>query len=139
MENTQALEMQPVGQIDEHRIKDPIVRSLLRVFWILLIVTIVEISLAFLYYFTHFPPRMLLNIIFICLTVVKAFYIIGEFMHLRHEVSTLIKVFLIPLILLLWAITAFLWDGSSWKHMRQRDRSDIQATVPWQTVKHEND
>lgn len=139
MENTQALEMQPGGETKEHRIKDPIVRSLIRVFWILLIVTIVEISLAFLYYFTSFPPRMLLNIIFICLTVVKAFYIIGEFMHLRHEVSTLIKVFLIPLLLLLWAITAFLWDGSSWKHMRERDRSDIQATVPWQTVKHENE
>lgn len=139
MENTQALEMQPGGETKEYRIKDPIVRSLLRVFWILLVVTIVEISLAFLYYFTSFPPRMLLNIIFICLTVVKAFYIIGEFMHLRHEVSTLIKVFLIPLLLLLWAITAFLWDGSSWKHMRERERSDIQATVPWQIVKHEND
>ncbi|TAM94444.1 MAG: hypothetical protein EPN39_17320 [Chitinophagaceae bacterium] len=139
MENTQALEMQPGGETKEQRIKDPIVRSLLRVFWILLVVTIVEISLAFLYYFTSFPPRMLLNIIFICLTVVKAFYIIGEFMHLRHEVSTLIKVFLIPLLLLLWAITAFLWDGNSWKHMRERDRSDIQATVPWQTVKHQNE
>lgn len=135
MENTQALEIQSGGEIEAHRMKDPIVKSLLRVFWILLVVTIVEISLAFLYYFTSFPPRMLLNVIFICLTVVKAFYIIGEFMHLRHEVSTLIKVFLIPLLLLLWAITAFLWDGSSWKHMRERDRSDIQATVPWQTVK----
>lgn len=139
MENTQALEMQPVEQTRARRIKDPIVRSLLRVFWILLIVTVVEITLAFIHYFTQFPPRMILNIIFICLTVVKAFYIIGEFMHLRHELKTLIWVFLIPLTLLLWAITAFLWDGSSWKHMRQSDRSDIQATVPWQTVKHEND
>lgn len=139
MENTQAIGVQPVEQVREHRIKDPIVRSLLRVFWILLIVTIVEITLAFIHYFTHFPPRLILNIMFICLTVVKAFYIIGEFMHLRHEIRNLVWIFLIPLTLLLWAIIAFLWDGSSWKNNREQDRHDIEATVPWQTVKHEND
>jgi cytochrome c oxidase subunit IV len=61
---------------------------------------------------------MLLNAIFIGLTIVKAFYIIGEFMHLRHEVRNLILTFLIPLILLVWAIIAFMWDGSSWQAMR---------------------
>lgn len=138
MENTQALEAHGL-QENGARGKDPIVKSLMRVFWILLAITLVEIGMAFLHYFTKFPPRMLLNAIFIGLTIVKAFYIIGEFMHLRHEVRNLILTFLIPLILLIWAIIAFLWDGTSWQHMRDHERNVIVPTTEWQKVTHEND
>jgi cytochrome c oxidase subunit IV len=130
MENTQAIEAQHVGEDTEGR--DPIVKSLMRVFWILLAVTVFEIALAFLHYFTHFPPRALLNAVFIVLTIVKAFYIIGEFMHLRHELKTLIWTFLIPLSLLVWAIIAFLWDGNSWQQMRDHERRVIEPTTQWQ-------
>lgn len=139
MENSQAIEAQHGIQDKEARGKDPIVKSLMRVFWILLVITLVEIAMAFLHYFTHFPPRMLLNAIFIGLTVVKAFYIIGEFMHLRHEVRNLILTFLIPLILLVWAIIAFLWDGTSWQQMRDHERRVIVPTTEWQKVTNQND
>ncbi|GAA4301428.1 cytochrome C oxidase subunit IV family protein [Compostibacter hankyongensis] len=131
MENTQALEAHAPVQEG----KDPVVKRLLRVFWILLIVTIIEVGFAFLHYFTKFPPRALLNAIFIGLTVVKAFYIMGEFMHLRHEVKNLIWTILIPLLLLVWAIVAFLADGNSWKNMKKSQ--NIEATSSWEQVQHE--
>lgn len=139
MENIQAMEAQHGIQQQETEGRDPIVKSLMRVFWILLAITILEIALAFLHYFTAFPPRALLNAMFIGLTVVKAFYIIGEFMHLRHEVRNLILIFLIPLILLVWAIVAFLWDGSSWQQMRDHERKVIAPTTQWEKVLHQED
>ena len=138
MENIQALEVTNPS-FKEEREKDPVVKSLMRVFWILLIVTIVEIGLAFIHYFWHFPPRALLNAVFIGLTIVKAFYIIGEFMHLRHEIKTLILLFLVPLVFLFWAITALIYEGNSTKNMRTDERSVIESTVPWQNVIHQND
>src|SRR5690242_11040080 len=127
MDNTQALEAQPTTKG-----KDPTLRSLLRVFWILLAVTLVEVGFAFLHYFTHFPPRAMLNAIFIGLTVVKAFYIVAEFMHLKHEVRNLILTILVPLIFIIGAIIAFLADGSAWKHMKHE--SNIEMTTPWRTT-----
>lgn len=135
MENIQALEATP--SFKEEKEKDPIVKSLMRVFWILLIVTIVEVALAFVHYFTHFPPRALLNAVFIGLTIVKAFYIIGEFMHLRHEVKTLILLFLIPLLFLFWAITALIYEGNSTKNMRDKERAVMESSMPWENVTHE--
>ncbi len=114
--------------------KDPVVKSLMRVFWILLFITLGEIGLAFLHYFTGFPNRGLLNAVFIGLTVVKAFYIVGEFMHLRHEVKTLVWTILLPLLFIFWGIVAFLWDGNSWKNMRHHERDVIEASAPWEKV-----
>ena len=124
MEQIQVLQEQPRG------LKDPVVKTLIRVFWILLCVTIVEVGFAFLHYFTNFPPRVLLNAIFISLTVVKAFFIVAEFMHLRHEFKNLIFSVLVPLLFIIWGITAFLADGNSWKHMRN-DTPVIEHLSPW--------
>ena len=54
--------------------------ELWKTFWILLGITIVD----FIIYFTM-PASMLRNIIFIVFGLVKAFYIVGTFMHLKHE------------------------------------------------------
>ena len=68
------------------------------VFWILLILTTVEVLLGIFQ-----PPFMLskyiigvslLNMTFIILTIVKAYYIVGAFMHLSHEVK-LLKIFIV--------------------------------------------
>lgn len=125
------MEEQPRGM------KDPVVRTLVRVFWILLIVTIVEVCFAFLHYFTNFPPRPLLDSIFIGLTVVKAFFIVAEFMHLRHEIKNLIFSILVPLLFIFWAITAFLADGNSWKNMRT-NTPVIEHKTPWMEPTHQN-
>jgi cytochrome c oxidase subunit IV len=65
------------------------------------------------------------------LTVLKAFFIVAEFMHLRHEVKNLIMTILIPLLLFVWFVIAFLADGDSWKNMRK----DLSPGTPVQEVK----
>ena len=68
-------------------------RKIWIVFWILLILTTVEVLLGIFK-----PPFMLsnsvigvslLNMTFIILTIIKAYYIVGAFMHLDHETKSL--------------------------------------------------
>jgi cytochrome c oxidase subunit IV len=49
--------------------------------------------------------------IFVGLTIVKAGYIVGEFMHLRYEVKVLFWSILIPLIFVVWMLVAFIYEG----------------------------
>ena len=95
------------------------IKSIWKTFWILLGVTVVEVGLAFLHLYTGFPGKLLLNSVFIGLTLVKAFFIVAEFMHLGHEVRNLIMTILFSLLLFVWFIIAFLADGDSWKNMRK--------------------
>jgi hypothetical protein len=52
------------------------------------------------------------------LTGAKAFYIIAEFMHLKYEVKNLVMTIGIPAMLFIWFIGAFLWDGHSFRELR---------------------
>lgn len=56
--------------------------------------------------------------IFIVMTIVKAFYIVGEFMHLKHEVKTLIWSVLIPMMFVLWLLIALRYE--SWAILTAR-------------------
>jgi cytochrome c oxidase subunit IV len=91
-----------------------------RTFWVLLGITVVELTLATIHMKTEFPPKYVLNGIYLILTLAKAFYIIAEFMHLRHEIKNLIMSIAIPALLFVWFIIAFLWDGNSFKELRNR-------------------
>lgn len=116
---------------EQHGNGDGGTKTIWKTFWILLGVTMVEIGLAFLHLETGFPPRLLLNSIYIGLTIVKAFFIVAEFMHLRHEIKNMILTILIPLLLFLWFIIAFLADGDSWRNMRK----DLSPGAPQQNTK----
>ena len=83
-----------------------------------LVITLVELGLAIWYYETDFLPKMFLNGVFIILTLAKAFFIIAEFMHLRHELKNMIMTIAIPALLFVWFLMAFLWDGGSFKDLR---------------------
>ena len=76
-----------------------------KVFWILLIVTTVEVVLGIIkpgfLINTQFLGTKLLNHIFIVLTIVKAAYIVLSFMHLGHERKSLKWTILIPAIILI--------------------------------------
>ncbi|WP_343667151.1 cytochrome C oxidase subunit IV family protein [Chitinophaga sp.] len=100
-------------------VADSSTKTIWKTFWILLIITIVEITLALIHLNTGFPPKLLVNSIFIGLTIVKAFFIVAEFMHLGHEIKNLIMTIMMPLLLFIWFIIAFLADGDSWKNMRK--------------------
>jgi len=49
--------------------------------------------------------------IFVGLTIVKAAYIVGEFMHLRYEVKVLLWSILLPMIFVVWMLVAFVYEG----------------------------
>jgi cytochrome c oxidase subunit IV len=59
-------------------------RTLWNVFWLLLVVTIVEVIVG-LYAVDWSLSKTFLKIFFIGFTLVKAFYIVYTFMHLGHE------------------------------------------------------
>ena len=86
---------------------DPKNRSLIwRTFWILLIITIFEVGISF----TGISKEILLYT-FIILTLVKAYFIVGYFMHLKHEMKTLIYSIVLPFILIGYLIAMALAEG----------------------------
>jgi cytochrome c oxidase subunit IV len=99
-----------------------------RTFWILLGITMVELVLAFLHLYAGFLPKFILNGLFLILTLAKAFYIVAEFMHLRHELKNLIMTVVVPMTIFIWFILAFLWEGSSYRNLR--DTHNKQLVVP---------
>lgn len=78
-----------------------------RVFGILVGITAVEFVFVFLMH-----PSTLRNSIFIVLTIMKAFFIVAEFMHLKHETKGLIWTILVPVSLLVWLLVALVTEGS---------------------------
>lgn len=87
-----------------------------KVFWILLIVTAVEVALGIIQpdaLQVQFLNTSILNIIFILLTLVKAFYIVAEFMHLKFEWNNLMWTIALPMILLIpYLAFIMLMEGS---------------------------
>lgn len=110
-------------------------KAIWRTFWILLGITLVEIGLAFLALNTGFPPKFVLNGVFVILTFAKAFYIVAEFMHLRHELKNMIMTVVVPMLLFVWFIIAFLWDGSSYKNLRDTHNPQLKK-MPVKTEQH---
>jgi cytochrome c oxidase subunit 4 len=79
-----------------------------KTFWILLGITALEFLIAF-----TIGHGILKITIFILLTIVKAFYIVGEFMHLKHEAKSLIWSILVPMLFVAWLILALLLEGDA--------------------------
>ncbi|GAB3835195.1 cytochrome C oxidase subunit IV family protein [Hymenobacter jeollabukensis] len=71
-------------------------------------ITAFEFLLAF-----TMEASTLRNSIFIVLTIFKAFFIVAEFMHLRHETKGLIWSILVPMALLIWLLVALITEGSA--------------------------
>ncbi len=77
-----------------------------KVFWILLGVTIFEVSISF----TPLSKDILLYT-FILLTIVKAYYIVGYFMHMKFEAVPLQYSILLPFILIVYLIFIAIYEG----------------------------
>ncbi|RAU83526.1 cytochrome C oxidase subunit IV family protein [Pontibacter arcticus] len=88
-------------------IPKPQTKAIWKTFFILVALTAVE----FLFAFTM-DAGTARNAIFIILTIFKAFYIVAEFMHLKHESKTLIWSIIIPMALVVWLMVALLSEGS---------------------------
>ena len=89
-------------------IAKPNVGWIWKTFFVLVGITAVEFVFVFL-----MEPSTLRNSIFIVLTIFKAFFIVAEFMHLKHETKGLIWTILIPVALLIWLLVALITEGSA--------------------------
>ncbi|HWB28534.1 MAG TPA: cytochrome C oxidase subunit IV family protein [Chitinophagaceae bacterium] len=91
-----------------------------RVTIILSVLTITELALGFWMMGMEensFEKHLVKGIIVI-LMLAKAFYIVGYFMHLKHEIRNFIMTVCVPMGLFVWFIIAFLADGNSFKNLR---------------------
>ncbi len=71
-------------------------KTIWRTFWILLIITCVELTIGMFIAPRFHSIKIMFNVLYIFLTLVKAFYIVAEFMHLRHELKNLIMTIIVP-------------------------------------------
>lgn len=86
---------------------------------ILSVLTIIELILGFwMIGITSEALRLAIKGTIIILMMAKAFYIVAYFMHLKHELKNLIMTIVVPLGLFIWFIIAFLWDGNSFRNLR---------------------
>ncbi|HUR66274.1 MAG TPA: cytochrome C oxidase subunit IV family protein [Chitinophagaceae bacterium] len=101
---------------------------------ILSIITVIELGLGLTMYALHLPDdfrRLLIKGVIIILSLAKAFYIVSIFMHLGDEIRNMIMTIVVPLMLFIWFIVAFIADGNSYKNLRNRfDQHFRETTMP---------
>ena len=110
-------------EVTEHHEPPTGTKRIWKTFWILLVITVIELGLGLFVYAVPNMPSWLVMFIkgVICiLSLAKAFYIVSVFMHLGDEIRNMIMTIVVPLLLFIWFITAFLWDGSSYRTLRNR-------------------
>lgn len=98
-ENTQ-ITVQPA---DPEKIK-----KIWKIAGILGLVTAIEFAIAFI-----FPASLIKNWVFIILTIVKAFFIVSDFMHLGHEKKSLIMSILMPITFIVFLIFILWYQGTA--------------------------
>ena len=96
-------------------------KDVLKTIIILSVVTVAEVGLAISY--DHFmgaegKGKWLINLIMAVASVIKVYFIMGTFMHLKHEKKWFIITVFAPFSFLIWAIIAFTYEGASWQAMR---------------------
>ena len=99
-------------------------KKIWKTFWLLSVITLIELGIGLAIYKIHKGenPNATLVLAFkgmVCiLTLAKAYYIVSVFMHLGDEIRNMIMTIVVPLCLFIWFIIAFLWDGNSWRNLR---------------------
>jgi len=107
-----------------------------KTFWILLIITVIELGLGLSLYAFEFGSGITLFVkgVIVILSLAKAFYIVSVFMHLGDEIRNMIMTIVVPLLLFVWFIAAFLWDGDSWRNLKNTDAGSRPDTEQKQTI-----
>jgi cytochrome c oxidase subunit IV len=112
-----------------------------KVFWLLSAVTIIELILGFGLARQWYGapevakgPILFVKGVICILSLAKAYYIVSVFMHLGDEIRNFIMTIVVPLCLFIWFIAAFLWDGDSWKNLRNTNagskKADTEQVAP---------
>ena len=104
---------------------------------ILSILTAIELALGLAIYGIHKGPTPNAALVLgfkglICiLTIAKAYYIVSVFMHLGDEIRNMIMTIVVPLLLFVWFIISFIYEGNSYKNLRNNyDPHFKESTMP---------
>lgn len=122
----------------EHHTSDAEFKKRVRKTTILLsVLTVIELAIGLAIYNIHKGenPSELLILMFkgvVCiLTLAKAYYIVSVFMHLGDEIRNMIMTIVVPLLLFVWFIIAFIYEGNSYKNLRNTyDKHFKESTMP---------
>ena len=102
-----------------------------KTFWVLSALTVVELGLGYFLYWKHghlsYGFTLSTKLVIAALTLAKAYYIVSIFMHLGDEIRNMIMTIIVPLLLFVWFIIAFLWDGNAWRNLRNTDAGSRKA------------
>jgi len=109
-----------------------VVSKIIRTTVILSVITIIELGMGLGMYALPMAAglKLFLKGVIVILSLAKAFYIVGVFMHLGDELKNLIMTIVVPLLLFVWFIAAFLYEGNSWKNLRNTYNPKQAVTAP---------
>ena len=109
-----------------------VVSKIIKTTVILSVITIIELGMGLGMYALPMAAglKLFLKGVIVILSLAKAFYIVGVFMHLGEEVKNLIMTIVVPLLLFIWFIAAFLYEGNSWKTLRNTYNPKQAVTAP---------
>ena len=91
-----------------HTVSNKKVQRIVQVAIILSIATLIEFVIAFMLH-----TGTLKTAVFIALTILKAFYIVGEFMHLSHERKSLIWSIVFPVVFIALLVFILLYESDA--------------------------
>lgn len=136
MENQHNISPEVTFHVD-HGDSKAVVKKIIRTTILLSIITLIELALGYGIYYLHKDPNhshglvLAIKGVIVILSLAKAFYIVSIFMHLGDEIRNMIMTIVVPLLLFVWFIGAFLWDGNSYKNLRNRyDEHHKEAKKP---------
>ena len=109
-----------------------VISKIIKTTVILSVITIIELGMGLGMYALPMAAglKLFLKGVIVILSLAKAFYIVGVFMHLGEEVKNLIMTIVVPLLLFVWFIAAFLYEGNSWKNLRNTYNPKQAVTAP---------
>jgi cytochrome c oxidase subunit 4 len=92
-------------------------KKIWKVFYILLGITAIEFLIA-LGIAPHYPGAHWVNPIYIVLTLFKAFYIVGYFMHLKFEKLDMALAIIVPVLFIIGLILVLTNESHYWIDLR---------------------
>ncbi|MEO9872995.1 cytochrome C oxidase subunit IV family protein [Ekhidna sp.] len=101
---------QQTPQIEVKPVDKAKVKNFLKVMWYLALITAIEFGIAFTVPHEHKWIRI---VVFIALTIVKAYYIVAEFMHLGHEKKSLRMSIVLPMLFVVFFIFIMIYQGGA--------------------------
>jgi len=87
-------------------------REIWKVFFIMLGITVLEFLIALTPVIRDGLGKTTVVVVFFALTILKAFYIVGYFMHLKHEKLNMAYSVLLPIIFILYLIALLMFEGA---------------------------